>query len=425
MPDIRRVTNIEGAGTLAYYFVPKIVAACDAMHATPSLSTVGVAEFNRAVNNQPLRLARPGVVDVSPAPKEIRTAIGYAGDDLFAETNRATWERLSYQMVDKVVRVTGQRRLTGSQTLWVQGLKTGHGKPAQEMLERQHERLPDGFVVVKSTLPDDADQRPKAVVGYDLFHDLHARKVVTVTILGDNSAPFAQTFKLSEQDKFEARALAALLAAQPQFGKNKSLAEIGRSLGEHSPFAGWAFCSRSLEPVKDGLGWSLLRGLRPSLPRRGQAHIAHVAHEARIATERALTEPTARAIDEEIDLSKPLFLIFIVPLPLGERQGWEAFSNELRRWLAVTYPNAVPIFCAGEGTPDPRYSGSYWLQVSALFPLPPIPRPIHAYIPPTTTAQIPESVESAASSRDLPRVVPLNGAVAAPRDYVPGQDGVA
>jgi hypothetical protein len=422
---LSRVTNLVGAGSLAFFVIPKILAACTQMHVTHSLNTVGFLEANRAVYNKRLRLAPPGVVDVTPSPEQIRTAIGYAGYDEFAETNRASWERLAAELVDKVVHTIEQRRLTGSQTLWVQGLRTGHAKPAEAMLSRLKEKVQDQFIVVKSTLPEDADQRPKAVGGYTLFHDLQLRKVVSVTILTDNASPFALAFKLSTQDAFEARALASVLSSLAQFGKSKGLAEVGRSLGEQGFFAGWSFRSEPLEPIKDGFGWGLTRAFNPKLPHRGQGNVAHIVHLARIATTKSITEPTARAIDEDIDFTKPMFIVYTVPIPLAERAQWETFSNELRRWLGVTYPNAVPIFASGAGTPDPRYSGSYWLQASTLFPLPDVPRPIREYVKPQARVSVPQMPGLGGGDTDILLATSVNGATPSFLNYIPGKDGLS
>src|SRR5579883_2286343 len=124
--DIRRVTDLLGAGSLAHGEIPKILAAAEQMHAVPTLSTAGIAEFNRATNYHPPRLARPGVVDVSPDISQVRAAIGYVGDAGVAERQRPTWERFAYKMIDSVVAVTEKRRTTGSQALWFQGMSTGH-----------------------------------------------------------------------------------------------------------------------------------------------------------------------------------------------------------------------------------------------------------------------------------------------------------
>ena len=53
-------------------------------------------------------------------------------------------------------------------------------------------------------------------------------------------------------------------------------------------------------------------------------------------------------------------------------------TNRIRSLLARDYPMGVPLFVSGGGTPDPRFTGSYWLQCSLLFPLPVLPAPIAA-----------------------------------------------
>lgn len=234
MSDNRRITNILGAGTLAYDFVPKFLAACAQQGALASINTAGVAEFNRATIAHAHPFSWPGVVNVSPDPQAITAAIGFLGDDGLAERSRRVWEPLTYETIDRAVQAIMQRRLTGSQTLWVQGMRTGHGKPANEMLQRLKEKVPDQHIVAKSVIGEDADQRPKAIIGYDLFQQLHERDVLEVVVLTDNASPFALARKLTIQDDYEARAWASLLAAQGQFAKTKGFGEVGHSLGSRT-----------------------------------------------------------------------------------------------------------------------------------------------------------------------------------------------
>lgn len=62
-------------------------------------------------------------------------------------------------------------------------MRTGHGKPAEVMLRRLKERIPEQFIVAKSVLTEDQDQRPLAATGYELFRGLQEEGVVAVTVL--------------------------------------------------------------------------------------------------------------------------------------------------------------------------------------------------------------------------------------------------
>ncbi|HLZ25392.1 MAG TPA: hypothetical protein VKQ30_24990 [Ktedonobacterales bacterium] len=422
--DRRRITNLLGAGTLAEHFNPLVLAACVAMGAAHTLSTYGVAEFNRATKD---RLRRPrvsGVVEVSPPLRAIRTGIGFAGDDRVAEANRSSWEPLATRMVARVVRTTEKRRLTVSQTLWVQGSKSGHHVPAREMLTGLKEHLPEQLIIVKTTLPDDADQRPEAVLGYHGFDELRALQVITAALLTDNASPFALAYKRGVQDQFEAKAIASLLAGLAQFPKNKSFGEIGRSLGKQATFAGWAFWSSPVEFVSEGFSLGCLWPFRKDRREDDTARIAHLVHEAKLATDKAMTEPTAKAIDDEIDLSHPCFIVYTVPVRLSETRAWEAFSSDLRRWLGNTYPTAVPVFASGHGTRHPRSSGTDWLQVSVLFSLPTVPRPIRRILDAAAKTVAP-SADPLPIGTPVPLRSPLTLKPAASLDYTPHRDGAS
>src|SRR5262249_24438366 len=169
-----QTTNALGAGTLGYQFLPKLLRATDQLGITErTFLAVGAAEFNRAVvegHTQPID--RAGVRNVSPSNDEIELAIGFTGSDLVAEETRAVWEPVVCGLVDRVVQQTLRSKVVGSQTLWVQGMRTGHGRPAELMLRRLKERVPDQFIVAKSVLPEDGDQRPLAATGFELFRSL-------------------------------------------------------------------------------------------------------------------------------------------------------------------------------------------------------------------------------------------------------------
>jgi hypothetical protein len=371
----RRLINLVGAGTYGRLLLPKLRAACDELGGTPSLLTQGVLEFNLATNGEPTNFGGGGVRDVSPSPSEIHNAIGNAGSEEVAESNRVYWQRPVAATVDRVVQAHLEAGITDGLTLWCQGLKTGHSLPAVEALRSLKQKMPKQFIVGNSVIPDDWDKRQQLKVGHDLFVSLKDEGVVEATFLSDNLGPLALSFTLDVQDRFVAKALASLITGQLQFSKNPSLGEVGRSLGEYGAFVGVACRSPTIVVAKTTPGWRALGGVF-GLPERGSTPIDNLIIEAQTATRIVLTDRDALTIDEPIDLRKPFTLVYTVPLKLSNVPAWHRFSNQLRAWLARIYPRATPIFACGNGTPDPRYSGSYWLQVSALYPLPDIPAPI-------------------------------------------------
>ena len=87
--DIRRVTDLLGVGSLSRGLLPKVLTASEQMQALACLSTAGIAEYNRQTNYQPPKLARPGVVDVSPPIEQIRAALGYIQDETSEPVNHS------------------------------------------------------------------------------------------------------------------------------------------------------------------------------------------------------------------------------------------------------------------------------------------------------------------------------------------------
>ena len=234
MTNSSQTTNVLGAGTLGYQFLPKLLRAADQLGVTGrTFLTVGAAEFNRGViEGHPHRLDRPGVRDVSPSNREVAHAIGFTGSDLVADETRSVWEPVVRGVIDRVVQETLRHKVVGSQTLWVQGMRTGHGRPAELMLRCLKERLPDQFIIAKSVLPEDGDQRPLAATGFELFRGLKEDGVVAVTLLTDNDSPFAKRRTLAVQDSYEVTALASYVGGLAQFAKNRAFGELGQRLGE-------------------------------------------------------------------------------------------------------------------------------------------------------------------------------------------------
>ncbi len=374
MSKLLRTTNLIGVGTLGLHFTDRVRRDCDVTGATPSLLTAGALELNRHTYTQRTQLGGGGVIDVSPPPGDIVNALGHAGSDDIALRNRDNWQHVARRINDGVVQAQQHIGLVDGQCAWVQGFKTGHGKPAEEMLADFKLRLPRNYTVAVSTLPDNADKRSELRVGHDRFLQFKEAGLVEATVLVDNRSPFARTFNLEIQDRFFARGVASLLGAQLSFAKNPSWAEMGRSLGKYGAHLGVAFASCGLVAGKEPKLWGLLRkGL--ALPGRGVGDTENVFIGAQEATRLALHDERHLAIEERVDHDKPFGLIYTVPLARSDRR-WLDFANRLRSWLLNTYPYAVPVFCAAQGAADPRFQSAYWLQVTALFPIPDVPVPI-------------------------------------------------
>ena len=247
MADGRRVTTILQYGTYSFHFGPKLRADIDALGATPRLLAQATVEFNRSTYTEPTKFGRDGVKDFSPRPSDIQMAIGHAGNDEYAAKNRSAWEPLVTRVNSQIVQVYLQNRIKDGEGLIVLGYKTGHGGPAEAALFDLKTRLPDQFTVLLSNLPHDADGRERLREGYDRFSRYKEEGLIEVCLLTDNSSPLAtRLFDLYKQDWYIAKALASLLAGQVHFTTNRSLAEVGRTLGEYSAFAGLSFASRGL-----------------------------------------------------------------------------------------------------------------------------------------------------------------------------------
>lgn len=377
MSDRQRTTNLLGAGTYAQGLIPKLIADSVRLGGDASILTAGRVEMNRLTAHKRMSFAQSGIIDVSPDPHTIRNAVGYKGDVELALVNQDVWEPIVHEFVERVVRQHAANQLIDGQTIWPQGMATGHSELAAVALDELKIRLPRQSIIAMSVLPDDHTKRLKVGHGYALFVDLWNKSQIETTFLADNLSPFARRYTLDTQDAFQARAVASLIAGQSGFVRNVGISEAAHELGRYSPWVGMAFASRSITIEREPTGWSALRALAPRLPERGVADVSAVVLQAKEATKAAVTQPDARAIDEPVDLDKPFFLLYTVPLP-AQAALWRDFASEIRRWLGQTYPTATPFFAIGPGMPDPRYHSSYWVQVSAFYPLPVMPAPLRA-----------------------------------------------
>lgn len=374
MSNLQRITNIQGAGTFPHLFFPRLIDTLEELGASRCILTMGDLEINRSTFHEPTNYGRGGIKDVSPSPEQIKSAVGHLSSDKLALQNQENWEHLAKDLVSRVVREFVRAQLVDGQGLWCQGIKTGHGKPAELMLRDLKERLPRHFVVALSTIPDSFDKRQEVRGGHELFLKLQREGLIETTLLTDNGSPFAKTHNLDLQDRFLARALASLIGAQAQFNRNPSMAEVARSTGKHAPFVGLSFCSRELVVARSYPMWNLVRGAF-GLPDKGFGNLGNIIQEARTATKKALTDTQALAIEDAIDEHKPVFVVYTIPLSPQDGTRWLEVSNALRTWLANKHDNVIPVFAAGRGMPTTR-SRDYWLQVSALFPLSEVPAPL-------------------------------------------------
>lgn len=372
MNNLQRTTNILGGGTFNESAQRKLAGPFSEWRLWDTVLANGGFDFNRSDRAKLAPITVPGVVNVSPSDAELQLVGGFYGDDGLNEAFRSVWERPVYRAVDRVVEALQQHRVVGSQTLWHQGMRSGHHGVTEAGLLRLHERVPDMVIVVRTVIPEDPIERETALRGQALFADLQRRGVISATLVTDNAGPFAVRYKLDEQDKFDATAITAFLAGNAMFLRVRNLAEMTRAIGTFSPFAGLAFASRQVETVKTWVTpWRRTRA-EMVRTRYGEVSLRHVLHEATLAIETVLHDRTARAIDADIDLATPCYLSMTMPITPAAKDAWEFLASELRRHLKKTYPMVVPMFASGSGTPDARYHGIWWIQASACFPLPPV-----------------------------------------------------
>jgi hypothetical protein len=366
--NTQRVNNLLGAGTYAVDILPKYRNEATLVGAREIILTEGRVDFNKMTTDGGSGLSGHGVLDISPLPQEIQMVFGMAGKEEIAQISKQYWEGVANSMVDRFSTAQERAELFDSQCLWSQGLGTGHAAIADHTVRKLKKIQPRLNIAADVIIPNDWDKLDERVIsGYNLFTSLWEEGIIQGAILTDNNSPFAKAYTLKVADSFKASGLMACLMAPRQFKQNRGIVEVVISLGDFSPFAGMAFASETLAIKKQTFWWPLLKPLNGWVP-KGTLSIPNIIIKSKEAFEQALRNPNCRAIDENIDIDKPFFAVFSIPLGVSEL--WSDISAQIRSWMSIKYPTAVPIFTSAAGRPMPQTNAAYNVQCTLIYPLP-------------------------------------------------------
>jgi hypothetical protein len=364
---VSRTTSILGAGSLYDGLAPKLVGALRNVDALSTVLAIG------GVNTDPdveLRRASsqssPGVVDITPTITDPPKSGGSMTGLRRRSHDVDDWSSEIRESVAALVRAHSENEVASGQIVWVAGYATGHDSIARIHLSEIRKALPRELVLAVTTLPAERGAT-RELARTQLFPELKAESLVDAVILTDNKSPLATAsgHRLELQDRYLATALASLLASSEHFETRDAFGEMVRTLGQLGTFASLAFSSHAVAASGDSEPPPAQR-----TPARGIVDLTSVIRAAFGATEDAVRNPEARAIDDEIDLSMPLFVIYTLPF-LRSDSSWMTVSDGIRRWLSDHYPTARPFF-AGEQTK--RRLDRARVQASVLFPIARTPR---------------------------------------------------
>jgi hypothetical protein len=363
-----RTTNVLGFGEFADTFVPLLRKTADYFKATHTLLTMGVLNFNRVSHSFQTRFDSAEVRDISPTPQEVEAIANRAGN--FDDALR----QLEHNMIDKMVEVNLAAQNLQGQCLWVQSLPMANSSVIEEAILNLKARQPDHRIIVIGRLPYSDQRSPCLRSDCELFARLRNNKIIAATILLDLSSPFAHSQGEEALELFTASAVSSLLVAHAQFQRNPTLADVVSRLGGHSSFLGMAFSSACIVNGRQSGNQHSQRTFF-SKPPRDFGNVSDAINQAKAATSQTLTKSLALSIEERIDQSRPLFLVYTVPIrPVDP--CWYEFTSQISSWLAGQFPTAIPVFASGNGTPNYLLYGEYFVQVSAFYPLSEVPSPL-------------------------------------------------
>jgi hypothetical protein len=248
---------------------------------------------------------------------------------------------------------------------------------AEELLEEIAVRQPGQTILGVTSILTPDRHTERLQVGLESYLALHEAGIVTATLCTDERSRLARGISPEAQQEFVSTLLASMIRSPRDWERNHSMTDVARAMGREAEtgLVGIAVASESIAAGKQVRVYGAIRRLVRRLPARGKGDLEDIIRRGDRAVRRAITDPACGAIDEQIDTNRPFYVVFTVPLHATDSR-WVSFIKATSASLAQDFPNAVPIYASGQGTPDPRVPGSYWIQASVLFALPAMPAPL-------------------------------------------------
>jgi hypothetical protein len=365
--------NVFGIGDFASTFLPTFWTALKQLNAISSLRTIGELNIKRPGAAFTYLNTQNNVRVISPTKQEIENVLNES-----ASVTEAT-NKLVHRMVDREVEANVQVKHPQGHVLFIHDMAIDRGileKCMRELKTRQ----PQQGIFVFSSLPHVTLSDSDMLDAYTTLLQLRKDGTAAGTILLDaRGGGYALTHGEERQELCAGIALASLLVAHTHHERNQSYTEIIEYLGRQAPLFSMAFASACF------VSGPMLES-KTSRPRRSRNFAPHglsklndALVQARVATEQVLGDSAARCIDEPVDVHKPLVLIYTVPIDRAD-PCWSEFTRQMRIWLAQQVNSAIPVFVSGSGFSDDSQNTGFFLQVSAIYPLPHIPAPLQSIV---------------------------------------------
>jgi hypothetical protein len=369
---LHRFVTILGGGRSAITGLRSLRSAADRLGATAQILGMGHIATPTPAGQLRTSFAGDGVTDLTPTGQEGHNTIDRDPDSLVHAQGHA--------LADNAIQAQFAAALSFGQTIWF-GAFDALMQLVEELLEEIVARQPGQTILAVGLIPTPDRYTQRLQAGLESYVALHAAGIISATLCTDERSFLARTISPEAQQDYVSTLLASMIRAPQDWEQSPSITDVARAMGREAEtgLVGVAMASECVAPGNQVGIYSAIRRLARRLPARGKGDLDDIIRQGIKAAQRAITDPACRAIDEIIDTDRPFYVVYTSPLHSTDPR-WVHFIRATSKWLATNYANAVPIYASGHGTPDPRVTGSYWIQASVLFALPAMPAPLQAIL---------------------------------------------
>jgi len=356
-------------GSFASGFLAKLLIIFSLLGLLDRIGTTGRSELDRPnAEGADAAFEHDGILNISPDRRKCEIASGFLGSKQLAEDYQKLWRHLVGEMSNQFIAALVRANLIDGVLLWFQSCSSGQTHLGDVFLRDLSIKKPRQHRVIFTTLPEQPGIRDNLRQSPYLFPRLVSDGVAKIASVTDNDGPIARHHEQGKDhlDELSTRGIWTLVAAKPHWDSQPGFADLMHQAGKSSYWLASSYAVRPIPAVNLVPGWKLLP--RFGAPQRGSTHLEQTIIATIEAAKEALTQHTAKAIDEPFNFDGQAVLGLLIPMKRDDRH-WPEVASEVRKFIKKNFSsNVLPVFASGSGARDPRFSGDYWVQASFYWP---------------------------------------------------------
>ncbi len=262
--------------------------------------------------------------------------------------------------------------LPGGMIILIMDLLAAHTIERMVLLAKQHLPHHEIALLVKHPDPDQWISEEQQHMIQDICEQLMRLQSnhLATSLLYDARSSLGLSVGPDLQDEVVIKTLASLLFLSGQDQFNPSVAQVLDRLRSLASLTSLSCTSAKIAAGKAKRTWTFMRRLFPDWPERGEGNLTDAMTQSKTLIRAMLDQHAGMATHIPPDVSLPLFVLCLVPFRAADPR-FGAYSNEIRRFLALEYPQSVGIITSGNGVPLRHLGAGYYVQCSLLYPLSP------------------------------------------------------